>query len=308
MPGSVHHSAVLLRKSSRLVATMAIHTADLIAVQERSLSSVMLENRSCSWSSYLGDGCWQPTQALCACSCFFLLALNLLFPLPHLSPIAVVFLLLASLTPPPVSTPASCCLYAPFLTTMCPFSSIMPVIYFYFSTFPSLSSIIIPPIYPAYFPSVLSILKPLPSSTRCLISLPFLTFNSNLIPFPLSTLLYHLSPTLPSTPHCHPFLSLSVSSSLAQASSQSRMQPPLPDLEKIADPTDAILSLSCILSLLFPSTESWQPQRATWNMHSSLTTRLSLSDCDFEISIINCIVRGQAISDRNSRFLSICRC
>lgn len=29
-------------------------------------------------------------------------------------------------------------------------------------------------------------------------------------------------------------------------------------------------------------------------MHSSLTTRLSLPDCDFEISIINCIVRGRA--------------
>lgn len=96
MPGSVHHSAVLLRKSSRLVATMAIHTADLIAVQERSLSSVMLENRSCSWCSYLGDGCWQPTEALCAF--FSPIALNPLFPPRHLYPFAVL-LLLSSLTP-----------------------------------------------------------------------------------------------------------------------------------------------------------------------------------------------------------------
>lgn len=60
----VHHSAVLLRKSAWLVVTMAILTADLIAVSEHILSSVIQEKRSCSWSSYLEDGCWQPVQAL----------------------------------------------------------------------------------------------------------------------------------------------------------------------------------------------------------------------------------------------------
>lgn len=106
MPGSVHHSAVCLRKSSRLVATMAIHPADLIAVQECSLSSVMLENRSCSWSSYLGDGCWQPTQALCTSSCFFFLSQLLIFYFLCCTSLTSP-LLLSAHTPPPVSTPLS---------------------------------------------------------------------------------------------------------------------------------------------------------------------------------------------------------
>ena len=66
MPGIVHHSGCVAEESiPAIAATMAIHMADLIAEQERSLSSARLENRSCSRSSYLGDGCWQPTQALC---------------------------------------------------------------------------------------------------------------------------------------------------------------------------------------------------------------------------------------------------
>lgn len=65
MPDTVHHSTELLGKSSRLAVTMAMHTADLIVAWDRSPSSVRQENRSCSLSSYLGDGCWQLTQAPC---------------------------------------------------------------------------------------------------------------------------------------------------------------------------------------------------------------------------------------------------
>ncbi len=208
MPGSVHLSAVLLRKSSRLVATMAIHTADLIAVQERSLSSVMLENRSCSWSSYLGDGCWQPIQALCASSSFFfLLALNLLFPLLHLSPIAVVFLLLTFL---PYS---STCLYTCFLLSLRSFSAYkvpFPIhnfcdlyVYFFLLPFPpfSLHSFHLPSLLPVY------IFHPLasPSSVHhlCLFSLTFLTFHPNSVPYHLSALFItsplHFHSHLPST-------------------------------------------------------------------------------------------------------------
>lgn len=41
---------------------MATHTADLIAAQDRLLSWVMRQNRSCSWSSYRWDMSWQLTQ------------------------------------------------------------------------------------------------------------------------------------------------------------------------------------------------------------------------------------------------------
>lgn len=121
MPGSVHHSAVQLRKSSRLVATIAIHMADLIAAQERWLSSGMLENRSCSRSSYLGDGCWQPTQAPCTFSRLFSL-LHLIFYFllcPSHAPPLFVYSALSTLIPPvPAPWCALCsisCLQTAFL-------------------------------------------------------------------------------------------------------------------------------------------------------------------------------------------------
>lgn len=154
MPGSVHHSAV--RKSSQLVATMVIHMADLIAVQDRSLSSVMLENRSCSWSCYLRDGCWQLTHFL---PFFSLLAFNILFfcsaPLLHCH---CSFLLYTARTPTLYSAP----LYVPSLF---PLSRLLP------SIRPTISS------FPPRPPSI---------HFLGLISLPCLTFHSNSVAFPSS--------------------------------------------------------------------------------------------------------------------------
>lgn len=108
MPGIVRRStAALLRESSQRVATMAIHMADLIAVRERSLPTVMLENRSCSRSSYLADGCWQPTQPLCASLLFLFHLIIFYFLFPTFPPTRrfVLFSLFPSLTPPPAFTP-----------------------------------------------------------------------------------------------------------------------------------------------------------------------------------------------------------
>lgn len=85
--------------------------------------------------------------------------------------------------------------------------------------------------------------------------IPFLTFHPNSIPFTFFIPFIILSPTLLSS---RPSFSYIIS-----PASRATCTPSFPDLEKIADPTDAILRLSCILSLLVPTVESWQPQRET---------------------------------------------
>lgn len=120
--------------------------------------------------------------------------------------------------------------------------------------------------------------------------LSVLTFHPNSIPFILFTRFITLFLTLLSPrPSFSYIISLLIQPALRATCTSS-----FPDLEKIDDPTDAILSMSCILSLLFPTMESWQPQRETWNTHSSLTTSPSPPKWDFEICIINHIVQGWA--------------
>lgn len=77
-------------------------------------------------------------------------------------------------------------------------------------------------------------------------------FQHTLSPFPYTFI----------TSFTHFFTLISLHRRL-QPSFRATCSPSFPDLEKIADPTDAILSLSCIRSLLFSSMESWQPQIKT---------------------------------------------
>lgn len=190
---------------------MAIHTADLIAVQERWLSSVMLENRSCSRSSYLKDRCWQPTQVSCTLPCFFLLlALNLLFPLLALPRITVVLL--------PRTFHLSLhlvMLYGPPQPTRWLFVSMISVTTFYslYLSSPFLFPQSTQPTFHRFFP------HPLTSLSLCLIPPSFLTsFNI----FTSSNTLYHLYLTLPSTLLIHPLFYQSVHR-IARASYKSQM-------------------------------------------------------------------------------------
>lgn len=143
---------------------------------------------------------------------------------------------------PPVSTPASC-VSMPSLPVKCLFLSVTASIQlfcflisscpFCLYSFPLCRH----PDY-SFFPSsnlshsFRSLPRPHPA--------PFLTFHPNSIPFPLSTL-FITSPLHFYSHPINPFLILSVSLSQTLSSSKSHMQTPFPDLEKIADPTDAIL-------------------------------------------------------------------
>lgn len=244
MPGIVRRStAALLRESSQRVATMAIHMADLIAVRERSLPTVMLENRSCSRSSYLADGCWQPTQPLCA---------SLLF-LFHL----IIFYFLFPTFPPPVALFFSHYFphLRPHLRSHLEGKSVLNVLT------SLMNSLLLPIVFDITFYLTCTAEVPSPAHLTHY-------FTAVLIPY---FSVFQQSPSPCSCIHTPHSLISAVTAGLKAALKGARCFHCL-ILRKIADPTDAILSLSCILSLLFLTTENWQPHsresRETWKMHS----------------------------------------
>lgn len=161
------------------------------------------------------------------------------------------------------NTPCShccCCffgsLFSLFLppTVLIPHASFLQSFLFYifllFSVNPSTSLLVILSNHLSSTPSFTSL---------WLHFLSFLTFHPNSIPFTLFTPFIAIFLTLLSP---RPSFSYIISFFI-QPALRATCTPSFPDPEKIADPTDAILSLSCILILLFPTMESWQPQRET---------------------------------------------
>lgn len=199
----------------------------------------MRGGRSCSWSWFLGDGCWQLAEALSY------------FPFAFISRVSyALFFHCSCLLFPPYFPPFFLQLSRHLLSL----HFILAKPFFLFSVhIPSLSlHLPNPPSVRCTSYSFHSLQQPTPHShTPSHLSYKFNTF-------PSFNTLYHIFLTLLSlhSPIFFTFVSLH---RRLQPSFKATCSPSFPNLEKIADLTDAILSLSCIHSLLFSSLESWQP-------------------------------------------------